>query len=60
MVNILSVLTAVVVYSRLYETGHSTAAAIIVGTAIGVLIQQAFKLIKKSAEGGASNGQNDI
>lgn len=56
MTNVLSALTAIAVYSRLCELGHG-GAAIVCGVAVGALARYAFGVIKKSAGGGAPNGQ---
>ena len=59
MINILSLITTIAVYSRIAELGHA-AAAVICGIIAGILAQWAFTVIKKSAEGGASDGQSSI
>ena len=51
MMNLLSTLTAIAVYSRLCELGHA-GAAVICGVAIGVLARYAFKQIRRSADNG--------
>lgn len=59
MINILSLLTTIAVYSRIAELGHPFA-AVICGIIAGILAHWAFTVIKKSAEGGASDGQSSI
>lgn len=50
MINMLSTLTAIAVYSRLCELGQSMPTAVICGVAVGALARWAFAAIKKSAE----------
>lgn len=50
MINMLSTLTAIAVYSRLCELGQSMPTAVICGVAVGTLARYAFGVIKKSAE----------
>lgn len=59
MINILLALTTIAVYARLVELGHNIA-AVVCGIIAGILVQWAFTVIKKSAEGGASDGQSSI
>lgn len=57
MTNLFAALTAIAVYARLCEMGHALAMAVICGVIAGALAHYAFKTIKKSAGGGAPNGQ---
>lgn len=57
MINLLSALTAIAVYSRLCELGHALATAVACGMLTGALAHYAFKTIKKSAEAATSDGQ---
>lgn len=59
MINLLSALTAIAVYSRLCELGHAGAAAVVCGVLTGALARWAFKTIKKPAEAAASSGQEN-
>ena len=56
MTNFFAALTAIAVYSRLCELGHA-GAAVVCGVLAGALARYAFGVIKKSAGGGAPNGQ---
>ena len=56
MINLLSALTAIAVYSRLCELGHA-GAAIVCGVAVGTLARYAFGIIKKSARAEARGRQ---
>ena len=56
MANFFAALTAIAVYSRLCELGHA-GAAVVCGVLAGALARYAFGVIKKSAGGGAPNGQ---
>lgn len=47
MINLMSALTAIAVYMRLCELGHTTA-AIICGVMLGALAQRVFRIIKFS------------
>ena len=58
MINLLSALTAIAVYSRLCELGYGNGAAIVCGVCGGTLAHWAYTTIKKSAEAAASSGQN--
>lgn len=58
MINVLSALTAIAVYSRLCELGHA-GAAVICGVAVGALARYAFGIIKKSAGAATSDGQHE-
>lgn len=57
MINLLSALTAIAVYSRLCELGYGNGAAIVCGVCVGTLARYAFGVIKKSAGDEASGGQ---
>ena len=57
MVNMLSMLTAIAVYSRLCEMGQSMPTAVICGVAVGALARYAFKTVKKSAGAATPDGQ---
>ena len=57
MTNLFAALTAIAVYARLCELGHALATAVIGGVLAGALARYAFGVIKKSAGGGAPNGQ---
>ena len=57
MINLLSTLTAIAVYSRLCEMGHALAMAVICGVIAGALARYAFGVIKKSAGAATPNGQ---
>ena len=52
MINLLSTLTAIAVYSRLCEMGHALAMAVICGVIAGALARYAFKQIRRSADNG--------
>ena len=57
MINLLSTLTAIAVYSRLCEMGHALAMAVICGVLAGALARYAFGVIKKSARAEARGRQ---
>ena len=57
MINLLSTLTAIAVYSRLCEMGHALAMAVICGVLAGAPARYAFKTIKKSARAEARGRQ---
>ncbi len=50
MINLLSALTAIAVYSRLCELGHA-GAAIVCGVIAGALARYAFKTIRSADNG---------
>lgn len=58
MINLLSTLTAIVVYARICELGYGNGTAIACGVCVGTLAHWAYTTIKKSAEAAASSGQN--
>lgn len=57
MINLLSALTAIAVYSRLCEMGHALATAVTCGMLTGAIAHYAFKTIKKSARAEARGRQ---
>ena len=58
MTNLLSTLTAIVVYARICELGYGNGAAIACGVCVGTLAYWAYTTIKKSAGAATPNGQN--
>lgn len=58
MTNLLSTLTAIVVYARICELGYGNGAAIVCGVCVGTLAHWAYTTIKKSAGATTPNGQN--
>lgn len=57
MTNLLSTLTAIVVYARICELGYGNGAAIACGVCVGTLARYAFDVIKKSARAEARGRQ---
>lgn len=57
MINVLSTLTAIVVYARICELGYGNGAAIACGVGVGTLAHWAYTTIKKSAGAATPNGQ---
>lgn len=57
MTNLLSTLTAIVVYARICELGYGNGAAIVCGVCVGTLARYAFGVIKKSARAEARGRQ---
>ena len=57
MTNLLSTLTAIVVYARICELGYGNGVAIACGVCVGTLARYAFDVIKKSAGAATPNGQ---
>lgn len=57
MINVLSTLTAIVVYARICELGYGNGAAIACGVCVGTLAHWAYTTIKKSARAEARDGQ---
>lgn len=59
MINVLSTLTAIVVYARICELGYGNGAAIVCGVCGGTLARYAFGVMKKSARAEARSGQEN-
>ena len=59
MTNLLSTLTAIVVYARICELGYGNSAAIVCGVCVGTLAHWAYTTIKKSARAEARSGQEN-
>lgn len=59
MINVLSTLSAIAVYTRLGELGYGNGAAIACGVCVGTLARYAFGVMKKSARAEARSGQEN-